>query len=143
MPHISQRKISEEDFKKIYNQLISVFDTAGNDRRNNEFLKEFFTPTEKMMFAKRLAILCMIDEDISKHYISEILLVSPSTVDRISLRHEQNKYPYLSKILKKNKETIWNVLEKIIRKGAEHRGKGRWKWFNEMERKHKHKTFKT
>ena len=143
MPHVSNKKIDDKYFNEIYDQLISIFDTAGSGRRSDVFLKEFLTETEKVMFAKRLAVLFMLSEGVSKHFISEILLVSPSTVDRISLQFEQDKYPYLSLIIEKNQEDIWDSIENIITAGLPKKiGKGRWQWLEEIERKQKRKIFK-
>lgn len=143
MTHISKKKLSEKDFEKIYTQLVSIFDTAGNARKSNVLLKEFITEAEKIMFAKRFAILCMLEEGVSKHFISEVLKVSPSTVDRISLRYESGKFIYIKNILHKNKKTIWDTLESIITGGLPPRvGKGRWQWLNEIERKQNRKIFR-
>lgn len=144
MPHVSNKKLDSKSLDKIYSQLVSVFDTAGRKYDSNILLKEFLTETEKIMFAKRLAILSMIDEGISKHYISEILLVSSSTVDRISLKYEQGKYPYLSKIIRKNKETIWQILQGIIENSlARKYGKRRWAWLDEIDKKYNRKILKS
>ena len=86
----------------------------------------------------------MIDEGISKHYISEILFVSSSTVERISLQYEINKYPYIKSIIKKNKRTIWQVLEEVIGNGIKYKMvKGRYEWFNEINRKYNKKLLKS
>ena len=142
MPHISQKKISKEHLKNIYDQLVSMFDTSGHSRQSDMLIKEFLTYTEKIMLAKRLAILFMLDQQVSKHYISSVLSISPSTVNRISLRFEKNKYPYISNILKRNRKTIWDTLENIIKAGLPPKiGKGRWQWLNEIERKQNRKIF--
>ena len=143
MPHISTKKISDEHFKKIYQQLISLFDTAGTKRKSDLLLGEILTDTEKIMLAKRLSIVYLLDEGVSTHNISDTLSVSPSTVSRISLNYENNKYKYIKNILAKNKQAIWESLEEVIRIGAErYAGKGRWNWLNEAERRYDHKIFK-
>ncbi len=137
MPHVSNRKINERDFINIYNQLLSVFDIAGQKRASEKIFQEFLTDTEKIMFAKRLAIICMISEGVSAHYISEMLFVSPSTVARISLGHEVGKYRFIENIIKKNKETVWQSIKSIISHGAEsYVGKRRWKKLNEIRDKY-------
>lgn len=142
MPHISQYRINDADFKKIYTQLITLFDTAGGKRRSEELLKELITETEKIMIAKRLAIIFLIEEGISPYSISSILKVSTSTVSKTLLKYETHRYPYISNIIKKNKSTIWDSLEIIIRAGMPPRvGKGRWKWSTEVERRLNKKTF--
>jgi len=144
MPHVSHKRLDKKSFNKIYDQLISVFDTAGRKYDSDILLRELLTKTEKTMFAKRLAILSMIDEGISKHYISEILSVSSSTVDRISVKYEQSRYPYISKIIRKNKETIWQMLQEIIESSLARKfGKGRWKWLDELEKKYNRKILKS
>jgi len=143
MTHVSKRKIREEDFKKIYNQLISMFDTAGDGRKSDILFKEFMTYAEKVMFAKRFAILCMLEEGVSKHFIEDVLKISPSTVNRISLQYENGKFAYIENILKKNRKTIWDALETIVTAGLPPRvGRGRWQWLNEIERKQNRKIFK-
>ena len=144
MPHISQQKMEDKDFNKIYDQLLTFFDTAGNNRKSDVLFSEFFTKTEKIMFAKRLAILCLVDDHISEHYISYILKVSPSTINRIRLNYEIGKYPYLTKLIKKNKETVWAVLGGIIRSsGEKYIGKKRWEWLNDLDRKYDKKLLKS
>ena len=144
MPHISSKELDGQYFKNIYNQLISVFDTAGTKRKSDALLGELLTDTEKIMFAKRLAAVCMLYEGVSKSYISEILFLSPSTIDRISLRYESESYPYISNILKNNAKTIWNVLEEMVYNGISKKlGKKRLTWLDEIERKYNRKVFKT
>ena len=143
MPHVSSKKLEEKYFKQIYDQLISVVDTAGTARGSDTLLEEFLTETEKVMFAKRLAVVCMLHEGVSKTYISEILFLSPSTINRISLKYEIGAYPYLSKLLKDNAKTIWKILEEMIENGISKKlGKKRLAWFDEIERKHNRKIFK-
>ena len=143
MPHISNRKISEGDYKKIYNQLISIFDTAGKKLKSDALITEFLTETERIMLSKRLAILFMLDENISKHYISEILLVSSSTVDRISLKYELGKFPFIRSVIKNNKKSIWQVLEKVIRHSVQKQtGRRRLAWLDKIDRKYERKVFK-
>ena len=143
MPHISNRKINDVDYQKIYNQLISIFDTAGTKLKSDKLLLEFLTETERIMLSKRLAILFMLDEGISKHYISEILLVSSSTVDRISLKYEINKFPFIKNIIKHNKKSIWQIIGEVIRRSNEnYLGKRRLAWLDDIDRKYKRKVFK-
>src|SRR3989344_8792353 len=144
MPHVSHKRLDKKSFNKIYDQLISVFDTAGRKYDSDILLRELLTKTEKTMFAKRLAILSMIDEGISKHYISEILSVSSSTVDRISVKYEQSRYPYISKTIRKNKETIWESLAEVIENSiGRYAGKRRWGWLKEIEKKYHRKILKS
>ena len=46
------------------------------------FFDEFFTPTERLMLAKRLALIVMLDRGYSFIQIQKILKLSPTTVAR-------------------------------------------------------------
>ena len=144
MPHISSRKLSDENLKKIYDQLIRVFDTAGNKRRSDLFLKEILSNTEKIMLAKRLALICMLFEGVSKSYISEILLLSPTTVNKISFEFESGKYKYTKDVLRKNSRTIWAILGDMIEDGISMKvGRKRLAWLNEINRRYNRPIFKS
>ena len=143
MPHISNKKLDDKHFNKIYDQLITVFDTAGTSRKSDLFLKEFLTHTEKIMLAKRLAVIYLLYQGVSKPYISYILLLSPSTVDRISLKYQSGRYPYLSSLLKKNGRTAFEVFEEVITASVQAKlGKRRFRWLEEIERKNNRKILK-
>ena len=136
MPHISSKQINEKDFKKIYNELVSIFGNAGKNGNIVSLFEEFLTDTEKIMLAKRLAVICMIYEEMPISYIWEILSMSPSTVTRISLGYEQGAYSVIIKLIKENRQTVWDTVEEIIRNNIEKQtGKGRWKKLNKLSQK--------
>jgi Trp operon repressor len=137
MPHVSKRKIKDDQFKKIYGKLTIVFDKAGKNNKTKLILEEFLTPTEKIMLAKRLAIIFMLNEKVSIYHIAETLFVSPSTVERMSLKYEYGDYSNLSDITKKNRADIWDILKTLILIGLTPKvGKNRWKWFYEIDKKY-------
>lgn len=137
MPHISSRKLKKEQFEKIYEKLALIFNNAGKSKKSRLILDEFLTTTEKIMLAKRLAIIFMLNEKVSIHYISEALKVSPSTVDRISLKHQFGEYRHISELTKKNRPEIWDILKILILIGLTPKyGKNRWKWFYEIDKKY-------
>ena len=122
--------------KVFYSELVSIFGNAGKNENVSSLFDEFLTDTEKVMLAKRLAVICMIYEEMPVSYIWEVLSMSPSTVTRISLGYEQNAYPSIIKLIKENRQTVWNTVEGIIRNNIKKQtGKGRWKWLNQMESK--------
>jgi Trp operon repressor len=137
MPHVSKRKLKEDQFKKIYEKLGTVFDSAGKNNKSKLILQEFLTPTEKIMLAKRLAIIFMLNEKVSIYHIAETLFVSPSTVERMSLKYQCGEYVNLADITKKNRADIWDILKTLILIGLTPRvGKNRWKWFYDIDKKY-------
>ena len=143
MPHISSKQLDSKHLLELSTQLIKMFGTVGVSRKNKILFDEFFTDTEKIMFAKRLAIIFMLEDGISKPYISDMLFVSPSTVDRVSLKHEVGLYSYISNIIKKNNRTIFETIENMIHDNVSKRlGKRRLAWMDDLEHKYNKKIFK-
>lgn len=114
MPHISNKKLSSKLTEKLFSKLITVLGKAQNQQSLSLITNELFTPTEKIMLAKRLAIVLMLANNIPQHRITEILQVSPTTVAKASLMIEIGKYNAILKISKKEKQDIeklvWNIL---------------------------------
>ena len=131
MPHLSKKKLN----KKYFNQLVSEFVRSlersfKNDKTRTVFY-EFFTYTERAMFAKRLAIIAMLSRDISTYVIAETLHMSPSTVDRMALKYEYGKYNGIIKHAL-GKKDIWEIIDHILMAGfmPPKVGGGRWKKLN-------------
>lgn len=114
MPHISKRKVGPKLLKKISTQLINIFIKSQNNRHLASLFNELFTPTEKIMFSKRIAIILMLKNSIPQHRIVEILKVSPTTVAKTSLDIEIGKYESIIDISRKEKidleKLVWNLM---------------------------------
>ncbi|MGB3922227.1 MAG: Trp family transcriptional regulator [Minisyncoccia bacterium] len=125
MPHVSSRKLDKAISKKLWNQFLKTFEDAGKRSATNAIISELLTHTEKIMLAKRLAIILLLERSIPQHVISNKLNVSVSTVTRMSLNVEVGKYSEILKI--SGKKRILDVLERIILMGMPPRtGRGRW-----------------
>ena len=90
MPHLSKRKLDP----KVYRELVTLFEyVLGhlNSKDAQELLTSLFSETEKLMLAKRIATVFMIDEKIPYSHISDTLKLSPDTVHKIALEMETPK----------------------------------------------------
>src|SRR3989344_7650258 len=56
------------------------------------FLKEFLTPTEQVMLAKRLSVAFLLSKDYNYREISKILRVSTGTVNRVALSYRKESH---------------------------------------------------
>jgi len=117
MPHISKRKIPKEHLKHLQNELVRSFERSFKDLHTRAVFGEFFTYTEKIMFAKRLAVIAMLSKGISSFMISEVLAMSPATTARMSAKFEMGKY---DSIIKKalGKKDIWDIIELMLSAGG-------------------------
>lgn len=114
MPHVSKRKVGPKLLKKISTQLINIFIKSQNNKHLASLFNELFTPTEKIMFSKRIAIVLMLKNSVPQHRIVTILKVSPTTVAKTSLNIEIGKYDSVIDISKREKidleKLVWNLM---------------------------------
>ena len=128
MGRVSEKKVKKEFFLKITDQLFDYIVVVRTKSESKQFLNQFLTPSEKIMFAKRLALVVMLKRGYSFTAIRETLKMSESTITKFWKLLRQNKFSFISEVKlkkKKNKE-FWAGLEKIIRAGLPPHGRGRW-----------------
>src|SRR3989344_6918774 len=113
MPHISKRKLSKTHFNKLVLELIKSMERSFKKGETKPVFYEFFTYTERAMLAKRLAVIAMLSRKVSTYAIAEVLLMSPSTVDRMSLKCERGKYDGIIKHALGQKD-IWEIIDSIL-----------------------------
>lgn len=102
------------------------------------FFNEFFTHTERIMFAKRLAILFLKKEGVTPYRIARLLNVSTSTVYRLEKQFggmEQHTVVALCKKLD-TKGGLFDELRALLLEGFSMDPKRRVKWLNEFEKRY-------
>ena len=130
MPHISGRKLKSKTLKKLNDKFLSTFENAHRQHGFNKVFRELFTYTEKIMLAKRLAIIFLLSKQIPQHRIVKALKVSPSTVAKMSLKLELEKYNSILKIFDQKKSGLVDFIEYLLSGGGlmpPIAGRGRWK----------------
>ena len=114
MPHVSSKKLDSGLSEKLFKELIVIFGKAQDKKFLSLVMNELFTETEKIMLAKRLAIVLMLSSKTPQHRVVEILKVSPTTVAKTSLGIEIGRYKSILKISSKEKtdieKIVWNIL---------------------------------
>ena len=129
MPHISSKKLKKEHLQKLYNEFSSALEKSAKKSWIKFFLGDFLTHTEKIMLAKRFAVIYLLSKEIPISYIAESLGMSYTTIFRMSLKYDIGKYSSLLSAIEQEKTDIWKILEKILRAGLPPRaGRGRWKF---------------
>lgn len=136
MPHISKDQLEEKVFLRIYNQFAHA--VSSQSLKKEGVLDDLLTKTEKVMFAKRLAIIFMLLEDASSYHIRESLQVSTSTTRRFNIKLLNGDYSHVEELFhsKKRKRDFWCTLEIVVRAGMPPMGRGRWKWLYDMDKKY-------
>ena len=132
MPHVSSKKIKKEILNKLYNEFGKAFEKSAHKLQASLFLNDLLTKTEKIMLAKRFAVIYLLSQEVPVSYIAESLSMSYSTIFKMSLKYDIGKYSSLLRSIEKEKKDLWKILEKTLRAGLPPRaGRGRWKFLYE------------
>lgn len=88
MPHVSRIKLPLSTEKELIESLNLVFSSISERGKMIKFLSSLLTDTEKLMLAKRLAVIVLIKEGIPDSDIAESLHVTRVTVSRLRYYYE-------------------------------------------------------
>lgn len=94
MSQISRRQLDKSLENRLYEIFWNALAKINNKEGVSAFLSDVFTPTEKLMISKRLAIALLLNRGWSQEAIRDILKVSTTTVQTIksNLRWRGNGY---------------------------------------------------
>lgn len=88
MPHVSQHSLSPKAEKELIRTLEIVLTKVTKEIDMNGFLLSLLSPTERIMIAKRLAMIILLKGGSSDASIAEILHVTRGTVAKMRLFFE-------------------------------------------------------
>src|SRR5690606_7532217 len=117
MPHVSSAELDQNLDEKITNQFTDYFLALSKTAEGKQIFNSFFTKTEKIMFAKRLALILMLEKQVPFSHIEQALKMSPTTVARYSVQVEGGKFTHLARWFKTihNRKIFWQSVEILIR----------------------------
>lgn len=128
MPHVSNYKLSKKSEDEIVKNLNLVLTFIHSGDEMVSFLNALLSPTEKIMLAKRLAMIVLLESGMSDSQISELLHVTQGTIARMRLFYEARGQGFkiaLKKLeeqkrLKAFKDTLLELAEFIGKSGTGH-----------------------
>ncbi len=88
MPHVSRNKLSKEMEEELVKNLTLVLAKIDQDEGMVLFLEALLSDTERLMLAKRLAIIILIEEDMPDLQIANMLHVTRITVSKMRYFYE-------------------------------------------------------
>ncbi|MCK5285735.1 MAG: hypothetical protein KAJ58_00725 [Candidatus Pacebacteria bacterium] len=139
MVRVSKQKIDKKVLNQINNRLVDVISKLETNISIANFLNDLLTESEKIVLAKRLAIIFMLQENISWYKISVLLKVSPTTVKKVVIDIDLEEYENILKIVKqrKNRITFWAGMDLTLRIGIPSLvGAGQWNLLDEIYEKY-------
>lgn len=121
MPHVSRKKVKKEILNKILDFLVLALTEIKEEKEMRLFLDSFFTSTEKVMLTKRLGVVYLLQQNVSKEKIATILSIGRPTIERMELwlNAEGEGYEIAMSILKKSaridefKQVFADILKKM------------------------------
>ena len=139
MPHVSKRKLSDKHKEDLYKEFLKSLERCFDAEKGLYVMGQFFTHTEREMFAKRFAVIAMLEKKVPRSVIAEVLKMSPITIDTMHAKHDAGRYEWVIKAAL-GKKDIWEIIDDILHVGGimpPRVGKGRWKHLNKSFRKDK------
>lgn len=138
MTRISKYRLEDKVLKKLYSLMFEVISNMDEEERFIGIMNELLSLTEKIMIAKRIAIIYLLVKDIDYLVISDVLKVSSGTIAKF--HSMMNKGREIKNILKgiTGNEKIKDFFEELFFREPGTYGtnwKSAWRQKFEIERK--------
>lgn len=141
MAQISSKPLKEEINEQVLELLLKVVTQVYSRNEAVEILDDLLSPTEKVVLAKRLAIVLLLEKGYGYEAIEKILHVSAATIAsvNIKLKFEGNGYRYFVRRVLRNQKIrkIWEKLEDLVLDMGSVGGRGSSGWRQARQKVHK------
>lgn len=118
MTKVSRLPLRSDVWDRILDLFVGTLADQKDKKRLSNFFDDFFSPTEKIMFAKRLAAAVLVAKGHDYASIREILRVSPPTIAKLSLKIKYGGgglKPVIEDIFKKQaNQIVWKEIEGLF-----------------------------
>lgn len=148
MAQVSKYPISNIVADRIFEVFIKTLINIKNKREADDFAYDLFSPTEKIMLSKRIAIAFLLLKGYQYREISKILRVSLTTIGAVSLSIKHGRGGYrriLDKIVREEnlEEFFGKTIEKLLSLPASSKkGGGEWRYLRDEVRKARRRNSK-
>lgn len=112
MVRLNKTGLSQKQLDVLFAQLNQTLGRL-EPKQTSAFLSELLGSEERIMLAKRLAIIILLLEGKSLYNISHTLKVSPTTAEKVKFKLDSGHYKQILKTLGKNKTDYFAILEAI------------------------------
>lgn len=118
MTHVSRYRLSRRTEEKLLKTLHTVLAKISKQEEMEVFLGSFFSETERLMLAKRLGIVTLLDEGLPDSQIAETLHVTRITVAKMRYFLEARGQGYKVALMKIAREKDLQLLKQLLLKLA-------------------------
>lgn len=117
MTQVSKFVIRPEVWDKIFNMFLDALLVKDKNKLNG-FVQSIFTPTERIMFAKRFAACILLFKGNDYRSVARVLRMSPPTISKMNfkLRYEgDDLLPVVERIIKREEMNIfWEEIKDLL-----------------------------
>ncbi|MEK7470434.1 MAG: hypothetical protein AAB622_00295 [Patescibacteria group bacterium] len=118
MTKVSRLPLRQDVWDRIFSLFVGTLADQRDKKKLSKFIDDFFSPTEKIMFSKRLAAAVLVAKGHDYVSIRQILRVSPPTIAKLSLKIKyggEGLNPVIESIFKKQaSQIIWEEIESLF-----------------------------
>jgi uncharacterized protein YerC len=118
MAKVSELPLREDVWERVFRLFVDTISGINNKKKLEDFINDFFSPTERIMFAKRLALMMLLAKNHNYQNIRNILKISPPTIAKMSLKVKyggKGLHPVINDVFKKQiSRILWKEIESII-----------------------------
>lgn len=114
MSQVSKYKLSKKAESQLVDTLILVFIAIGKKEEMVGFFNAFFTNTERLMLAKRLATIILLTEGLSDTEIANSLHVTRATVAKARYYYEARGQGFKGALAKVEAEKQLQEAKKLM-----------------------------
>lgn len=114
MPHISRNKLDKKLEKELIGNLNLVLTEIKNGDEMLTFIKSLLTETEKLMLAKRLAVIILLEEGLPDSQIAQALNITRITVAKMRYYNEARGQGFKIALAQLEKQKKYNSFKKLL-----------------------------
>lgn len=109
---VNKTQLSKRQEAALFKQFDDLLGSLSR-QQTSAFVAELLGPEERLMLAKRLAIMLLLLGGTSLYKISELLKVSSATAEKVKRKLERGDYEHTIKLLGKNKTDYFKLLDAL------------------------------
>lgn len=109
MTKVSKIPLRSDVWTRVFDLYVKTLADIKDPKELTDFIKSFYSPTERIVLAKRLALVVLLAKGQKYDKIREILKISPPTIAKMSLKIKYDNKglsPVINKIFKKQSAQI-------------------------------------
>ncbi len=106
MVRVSSKKMGQKILEEISDRLLTRVIRANTAEHAAKLLNELLGDEERIVLAKRLSIVALLEHGLGPRSVAQILKVSTSTVMRVARDIEGGRYGALIQVFRKEKGSV-------------------------------------